>query len=269
MLCKLSQPQLNIFGENSWGCNTCNFIYGCRNDCKYCNQKSYSVRVGRKTRENWKDEVVNPNYKNWEIKYYDGKFMFPQSHDISPQHIDENIFMMRRILEKGNQIFCVTKPHLVCVKRICSEFYNYRDTLHLCFTIGSTNSDTLKFWEPGDSTTFEERLESLKLGYDLGFKTSVSSEPLLDSNIDGLVKKLTPYITHHLWIGKMNQPKQNLGMNGYSNDPETMERVEELIRFQNNPEIIQYYYEKYKDNPKVEWKETYRKEIFNDSVKKC
>jgi len=268
MVCKLRQLQLNIYGKNSWGGYICNFIKGCNHNCFYCFQKGHSVRVGKKTRENWKNEVVNPDFINWDVKYYEDGFMFPQSHDITPQHLDENIIMIRKILTPGNKIFLVTKPHLECVKRICSEFYNYRDTLHFCFTIGSTNSDTLKFWEPG-GTSFEERLRCLKLGYSLGFKTSVSSEPLLDTNIDDLVKKLTPFITHHIWIGKMNYPRQTLGMNGFTNDSETMERVEELIRFQTNPQIIRHYYEKYKDNHKVEWKENFRKEILNDTEKKC
>ena len=267
MVAKLSQQQLNIFQKNPWGAKTVNFIKGCSNDCMHCFSKAYSIRVKRKTRENWKDEVVNPDYKNWVVKFHEGGFMFPQSHDINPQHIEEGIFMLNKILGAGNDVFYVTKPHLICIQRICNEFPDYKNQLHFCFTIGSTNSETLKFWEPG-ATDFDERLACLKLAFSLGFKTSVSSEPLLDKGIDDLVEKLTPYITHHIWFGKMNNPRQMLGMNGY-NDSETLERLEDLIRFQNDSDFIKSYYKKYIDNPKVEWKENYRKEILNDFQKKC
>ena len=85
MVTSLSQQQVNIHKQNPWGAKTCNCILGCKNDCKHCFSKSFSIRVKRKTKENWKDEVINPDYKNWVIKYYEGGFMFPQSHDISPQ----------------------------------------------------------------------------------------------------------------------------------------------------------------------------------------
>lgn len=267
MVTKLIVPQLDIHRENSWGEKKCNICIGCCTNCKYCFGKYQFVRVRKKTKENWKDEVLNQQWLDCEVKYYKGGIMFPQSHNISPQHLNENIFMMRKILEKGNRLFCVTKPYMVCTERICNEFSNYKDTLHLCFSIGSTNSDTLKFWEEG-GTTFEERLECLKLSFSKGFMTSVSSEPLLDENIDDLVEKLTPYITKNIWIGKMNNPRGMMGMNGYR-DWETTERLEKLIRFQTNPQIIRHYYEKYKDNPKVLWKETYRREIFGDSQKRC
>lgn len=268
MVASISQQQLNIYKQNPWGAKTANFIKGCRNDCRYCFSKAYSIRVGRKTIENWKDEVINPDYQNIIVKYFEGGFMFPQTHDISPQCINENVFMLKKILEVGNDVFCVTKPHLECIERICNEFSGYRKQLHFCFTIGSTDSNTLKFWEPG-ATDFNDRLACLKLAFSLGFKTSVSAEPLLDRNIDDLVEKLTPYITNHIWFGKMNNPKQGLGMNGYSDDFETVERVKDLIIFQNDRDFILHYYHKYIENPKIEWKENFSDIILNDSSRSC
>ena len=263
MVSNLTNPQVNIFGKHSWGEKTANFVCGCYNNCDYCYSQSNAIRRGENTAETWKEEVVNKEDLNCTINKCIGRFMHPTKHDISPQHIDEHIFMIRKILKPGNSIFLITKPRYICIERICKEFSHYQNKIELCFTIGSTNSDTLAFWESGASN-FKERLECLKLAFSLGFTTSVSAEPLLDRNLDGLVEELTPFITRHLWFGKMNYPIQGLTVNGHK-DPETMKRVKNLINFHNDANFIRYYYNKYKDNPKIQWKSHFRKEILNDN----
>jgi DNA repair photolyase len=61
----------------------------------------------------------------------------------------------------------------------------------------------LKFWEP-NAPSFKERIESLKYIFAKKYKTSVSIEPFLDYNPTNLVKKVLPYSTESVWIGKMN-----------------------------------------------------------------
>jgi len=262
MVSNLTNPQTNIFGQYSWGEKTANSICGCCNNCGYCYAQSNAIRRNQKTAETWKNEVINQEDLNCPIHKCIGRFMYQTNSDISPQHIKEHIFMIGKILKAGNSIFCITKPHYECVEKICKEFYNYKDKIELCFTIGSTNTETLAFWESGASN-YQERKASLCMAYDQGFTTSVSAEPLLDRDLDGLVEELTPFITRHLWFGKMNFPMQGLSANGHW-DIETMKRVKNLINFHNDANFIRYYYNKYKDNPKILWKSHFRKEILND-----
>ena len=173
--------------------------------------------------------------------------------------------MIGKILKAGNSIFLISKPHFECIERICREFADYKDKMELCFTIGSTNSDTLSFWEPG-AASYQERKSALSYAFIKGFTTSVSAEPLLDRNLDGLVNELSPFISRHLWFGKMNFPMQGLTVNG-SRDSETMKKVKNLIDFHNNWNFIRYYYNKFKDNPKIQWKSHFRKEILVDTAK--
>ena len=108
----------------------------------------------------------------------------------------------------------VSKPHLECIQKICETFTDYKDKILFRFTIGSADSQVLKFWEP-NASSFEERLECLALAYRMGYQTSASAEPLLDKNVDDLISKLSPYITDTIWIGKPNMLLSGTRMNGH------------------------------------------------------
>jgi DNA repair photolyase len=265
MISNLTNPQTNIFSQYSWGEKTANFICGCCNNCSYCYAQSNAIRRNEKTAETWKEEVVNQEDLNCPVHKCVGRFMYPSKHDISPQHINEHIFMIGKILKTGNSLFCITKPHYECIERICKAFSDYKDKIEFCFTIGSTNPQTLAFWE-SNASTFQERVECLRMAYNQGFTTSVSAEPLLDRNLNGLVEELTPFVTRHLWFGKMNYPIKGLTVNGHR-DTETMKRVKNLINFHNDANFIRYYYNRFKDNPKIQWKSHFRKEILNDTTR--
>ena len=212
-------------------------------------------------------EIVRQHDVNCKVKKHDGVIMIPASHDISVENLDVCIDVLRRVLEAGNDVFFITKAHIEVIDRICKEFVEYKNQLLICITIGSTNSETLKFWEIGASTFFE-RYASLMMAFQAGFKTSVSAEPMLDKNIDELIETLSPYVTNEIWIGKFNNMKQTLTRNGYT-DLETLQRAEELREWQNDSNFILPLYEKYKNSPKIQWKETYRKEILNDNTRSC
>jgi hypothetical protein len=150
----------------------------------------------------------------------------------------------------------VTKPHLDCVKAICPEFPDYRGKILFRFTIGSSDSNTLKFWEPS-VPDFAERLESLKFAYEQGFQTSVSSEPILDDNIGDVIDRVSPFVTDSIWLGKMNHLRGRLALNGET-DPVTMQKAEQLITWQSDENIKQLY-SRYKNNPLVKWKDSVKK----------
>src|SRR5664280_2327835 len=149
------------WGTREWSPHTLNCITGCINDCLYCYSKEMSIRYGRSTADTWRDEVVRPHNLQEKIKKYDARVMYPSAHDIRPEHLKENMEFLKHILEAGNEVLIVSKPHLECIKAICKEFEAYKDKILFRFTIGSADDNVLKFWEPG-APGFKERLECLK-----------------------------------------------------------------------------------------------------------
>lgn len=249
------------WGTREWAPNTLNCITGCGNDCRYCYSKEMSIRYGRSTPGSWKNELVRKDDLSKHIKKYDARVMYPSSHDIRPEHLQENLEFLRHILEAGNEVLVVSKPHLVCIKAICDQFAEYKDKILFRFTVGSADDTVLKFWEP-NAPGFKERLASLKWTHKKGFETSVSCEPMLDNKIDKVIKRVSPYVTETIWIGKINHligvtGRGRLDFNGH-NDPVTLAKAQELIVWQSDDQIMKLY-ERYKNDPKIMWKESIKK----------
>ena len=182
--------------------------------------------------------------------------MFPSSHDISPENAGYSIIFLNKLLKSGNEVLLVTKPHLSVIQEFCRKFADAKDQILFRFTIGSSNTETLKFWEPG-APSFEERLEALKFAYHAGFKTSVSSEPALDTYTVDLVNILSPFVTDSIWIGLPNDLLKRLRFNG-ADDQETLTRAEELMNAQSD-DWVKDLYRKYYNNPKIKWKDSMKK----------
>ena len=245
-----------IFGTYEWAVKNANFINGCSHDCKYCYSKEMAIRYKRKLTENWKNEEINLKQIAKKYKKVDGTIMFPSSHDITPDNLDNALIFIQKLLDPGNKILIVSKPHLTVIKEICDRFIDYKENILFRFTIGSLNSKILKFWEP-NAPTFEERFESLKLAYNRGFKTSISCEPLLDNKTIQLIEKLEPFVTDSIWIGKANYLIRRLKMNGFS-DPESMVMANKLLKSQDGNKILTLY-NSLKDHKKVKWKDSIKK----------
>ena len=124
--------------------------------------------------------------------------------------------------------------------------------------IGSSDSNTLKFWEP-NAPNFAERVESLKHAFSEGYQTSVSCEPMLDDNIGDVINQVSSFVTDFVWIGKANQLLTRLSLNG-ENDSITIRKAKELMEWQRDQNIKQLYFQ-YKDNPMIKWKESVRKVV--------
>lgn len=247
-----------VFGTHEWAKHTANFINGCKHDCKYCYSKEMAIRFRRKTPETWQNEEIREKTYSNNFRKLNGTIMFPSSHDIHPSHLKETINYLRKILHYDNSVLIVTKPHLICVKEICEEFSEFKENILFRFTIGSSNSVTLQFWEPG-APDFIERLESLKLAFSNGFQTSVSCEPMLDENIEDVVLKTIHYVTDSIWIGKVNFLLRRLKMNGI-HDNTSINKAMDLMNNQSDNKIHDLY-NKLKSNPKIKWKESIKKVV--------
>lgn len=250
------------FGVAEWG-KSYNFVSGCFNNCKYCYAKQIAIRFGRKTPETWVLEEINHKSLNQKFKKVEGPIMFPSTHDITPSNLTYSIQFLRNMLSVGNEVLIVTKPHLDVVKVLCEEFVDYKDKIIFRFTIGSSDSEVLKFWEPG-APSFEERRDSVIFSFNSGYETSLSCEPMLDDNVESVVNQLQDYITETIWIGKMNFLKGRLKINGHT-DSLTIQKADELISIQSDDNILELY-DRLKDNPKIQWKESIKKVLLNNDI---
>lgn len=248
----------SVFGTQEWATDNANFISGCTHDCKYCYSKAMAIRFGRKTSKNWKEEEIRDHSLFKKAKKAKGTVMFPSSHDIYPEHLSSSLSFLENLLSIGNNVLIVSKPHYECIQAICDKFAAFKDNILFRFTIGSSNSRVLEFWEPG-APNFDERLSSLELAYYKGFQTSVSCEPMLDNCIDDVVFKTLPFVTDAIWIGKMNSLFARLKINRETSK-NVIRRAEELIRWQSDESIVALY-NRLKNNPKIKWKESIKRTV--------
>lgn len=245
-----------VFGTYEWAVENANFISGCFHNCKYCYSKEMAIRFKRKTPLNWEQEEINITQLTKKVKKVNGLIMFPSSHDITPINLPYSITFLQKLLNSDNKVLIVTKPHFEVIEKICEIFSSYKNQILFRFTIGSSNSDTLKFWEP-NAPSFEERQKCLIYAYNQGFSTSISCEPMLDDSIDELVLKLESYVTDSIWIGKANFLLRRLKMNGIE-DVESINKAIELNSLQSDINI-KTLYAKLSINPKIKWKESIKK----------
>jgi DNA repair photolyase len=246
----------NNNGTQEWSVKTVNCCTGCSHDCRYCYAKEMAIRFKQVTAPQWPLERVRQKDVIKRHKNYNGQVMFPSSHDITPTNLGACMTVVKNLLDVGNRVLVVSKPHLECIKAICKRFEPFKDQILFRFTIGACDERVLSFWEP-NAPGYNERKRCLMYAYQAGFQTSVSVEPMLDSaNIDPLTGDLLPYVTHSLWIGTMN----HLGRFGKSSDMVLRQAIAKIRRGQTGG-IIKSIYKRYKDNPLIRWKKEIKKVV--------
>jgi len=249
-----TQAKPEIFGTKEWAAHTVNCCTGCVHDCKYCYARSIAVRFKRMRPEDWKEEKIRPWDVSKRYRRMEGTVMFPSSHDISENNFLECFTVLKKLLEVGNRVLVVSKPHLKCISRICDDLIEYRAQILFRFTITACDDRILSIWEPG-APCYEERKECLRYAFNAGYKTSVSVEPMLDSdNIDVLIEDLSPFVTESIWIGKMNQIRRRVSV-----DDESIDEEAKTIESGQTDEKIWMIYGRLKDNRLIKWKESIKK----------
>lgn len=240
-------------GAREWAQKTRNIIRGCAHDCLYCWAKYLAVKAKRCLPSEWCIERFNKCNLAAGIRPKTYSVMFPSTHDISPEHLDQHLEFLGKLLTAYPSVLIVSKPHLVCVKAICQRFPKYRDKLMFRFTISSASDAVLKFWEP-NAPDFAERMACLQYAREHGFQTSLSCEPMLDQNIGEVIRIATPFVTDSIWLGKANDLLARLEMNGH-NSAAVMSRANELLGWQSD-ENIRELYRRFRDNPLLRWKDS-------------
>ncbi len=245
-------------GTKEWADKNENFLIGCQHDCKYCYAKAMRMRFKQMTIDQWKHPIVRKKQLEKNYSKTDKTIMFPSTHDIHPDNLQESAYFLKKLLKPGNRVLIVSKPHVKCIDFLCNELHDFREQITFRFTIGSVFDHILEFWEPC-APKFNERLESLAIAFEMRFKTSVSAEPMLDDEPGSILTMTKDYITDSIWFGKMNSSSYRCKLNGHDNQ-ETMEKLEELKGFQSDSNI-KAFYDLHKNNPIVKWKDSIKKVI--------
>ena len=238
-----------------------NCLNGCPHRCRYCYARADAMRYGRlKNPEDWGQPGRYLSIRQKEVskkrRRVDGTVMFPTTHDVTPEFLEPCLRVMQNILEAGNRLLIVTKPHLPCIELIGRRFFapEFKDRIVFRFTISAFDDSILCYWEPGAPCYFE-RVDCLKLAWKMGYRTSISIEPMLDApKVVKLFQILCPWVTDTIWLGKMNQIDQRVipGTN-----PAEIQRIKDG----QTDERIREIYAQLKDEPKVRWKESIKKVV--------
>jgi DNA repair photolyase len=245
--------------NQQWSIKSVNSQTGCEHNCLVCYAKEMSVRYGHSTKNNWNNARIRTNDVKKKIsKWNVSMVMFPSSHDITSNNINEAMIVLRKILEADNEVLIVSKPHYKCIKQICDEFSDYKDKILFRFTIGSYSNKVLKFWEPG-APSLNERMKSLKYAHKCGYETSVSCEPMMDNKVDKVIDAVKPYVTETIWLGKVNQMWNRLNRNTNMNN-ELVKKAEQLEQWQSDINILALY-DKYKNDSMIMWKDSIQKVV--------
>lgn len=256
-----------ISGTKEWSVVSVNCCTGCEHNCRYCYARwdaihRYGGRV--KSIEEWANPVIREKDVKKGRKKEAGRVMFPTTHDITPRNYDACATVLGKLLEAGNEVLVVSKPHRQCIRGLCEQFADYRKQILFRFTIGAMDDKLLGYWEPG-APSFKERFECLKLAFEHGFQTSVSVEPMLDAmHVVNLFRRLRPFITDTLWIGKMNELRQRVTI-----ETDEDRRMVEMIEAGQVDEVIRDIYEALKDEHQIRWKESIKKVVGVPLAKKA
>ena len=246
-----------ISGTKEWSVASVNCVNGCRHECRYCFARYNAVdRFHRMTREEWAVMQVRDHDVKKKQKLHQGPVMFPTTHDITPEVLEPCLTVLGNLLEAGNRVLIVSKPHIECVQAICKKFSDYKEQLLFRFTIGAYDYHILRYWEPG-APCYYERWASLYIAYEDGFRTSVSVEPMLDpANIEEHVVRLAPSVTDSIWLGKLNGIDSRVRIR----TPEDRAAME-AIKTGQCDERIRSIYGVLRHHPKVKWKESIKKVV--------
>ncbi|MDA3789153.1 MAG: hypothetical protein PF503_11785 [Desulfobacula sp.] len=243
-------------GFKEWAPNSANCCTGCDNNCRYCYAKQMAIRFNQVTEEEWANTRIRQKdvNKNWRKR--EGVIGFPTSHDILPSNIDECIIVLDKILTAGNEVVIVSKPRLNLMIKLSESIKKYQGQVLFRFTIGAMDNMKLLFWEP-NAPIYEERKASLSYVKSIGFRTSVSIEPMIDppATVE-LVNDLMPFVTEDIWIGTMNQT----GRLKKGADDRLLREIHRIEAEQGTSRLIMLY-QKLQDNQMVRWKDKARKKI--------
>ena len=251
-------PKKKAFGTQEWATHNVNIQTGCEHGCLYCYAQCMGIRFKRTTPASWSTPRIRLEVLSKKYRKMNGVVMFPTTHDIAATNLGECLTVLNKLLHAGNQVLIVSKPHLDCIQRLCSDLKEFRKQILFRFTIGSSDDAVLSFWEP-NAPAYHERIESLKWAKQQGYKTSVSCEPMLDGNIASVIQETKSFVTDSIWLGRVNNLRNSLALNAPTNTL-ARSRANELLALQTDQWVMALY-TRYKDDPAIRFKDSIKKVV--------
>ena len=83
-------------------------------------------------------------------------------------------------------------------------------------------------------------------------------EPMICKFVKPVIEKTRKYVTDSIWLGKMNDWKRRVNINGVHGIP--IEMLSGIEHWENDDNIWTLYY-RYKEDPMIKWKESIKKVI--------
>ena len=247
-------------GTKEWAEESRNIYTGCRNDCRYCYARYNALRFGKiKHPREWPAMVINKDALSKTPRNLSGRrIMFPTTHDIFIDTVPECIGYLLRWLERDNPILIVSKPDLRVMLAMANAFSKWKHLVEFRLTIGSTDDNVLRTWEPG-APDYSTRMRSAAFLNDFGFETSVSIEPYLDETVGDLIGAMLETVSGVVWVGKMNRIRQRVDeMALISAGGPTIASMEAGIY---SDDFVKKLYETWKRESRVRWKDSIRKVV--------
>jgi len=247
-------------GANMWSHINMGAFNGCEYGCRYCYASCRKLQLKQINSKNKyiptprKMSSILSELAPGKIKLI-GKpatIMFPNTHDITENTIDYSIEVIKKIMERKAvaKILLVTKPNLGCTRKVIDRLRDYQKNIEIRVTIGSKDQSILDFWEPG-APEYEERIACLTYMTGAGFHTSVSTIPMLDNNIEAVVRDVRNITSRDIWIGVIRHPEVRIKRNT-DNDATYMDRMNELLT-EKDEDRIKELYAKYGKDKKIRW----------------
>jgi len=249
-------------GTREWSETSVNIQLGCKHDCLYCYAKYSAVKWHKLcTAEQWREPVIIRSKVRRSYLKRAGVVMYPSTHDVTQLNLSESICVLSKLLDAGNNVLLVSKPHLDCISTICDSFQGYKKQLSFRFTIGSMDQQVLDFWEP-NAPCYNERLQCLMVAYSQKYCTSVSCEPYLECKVDRIIslyEALKPYIINSFWIGKLREFDKRIDMSDVT--PEQNERFVKPLKAAQADEFVLELCQRLQNEQLVRWKDSIREVI--------
>lgn len=246
-----------ITGTREWATKSVNCCLGCQHGCLYCYARQTALRWKWITSaEDWITERIRYSEVTKRRGLLSGTVMFPTTHDITPGNVGACGAVLDKLLDAGNRVLIVSKPHPEIIAGLCDRYRLRREQILFRFSIGAVHDDVRKFWEPGAPPIWE-RIVSLAYAHAQGFATSVSAEPLLEPDRAAeLVAMVAPYVTDSIWIGKCNGLRQRTAWALAGQEP----MLCGLEAWQSDDRVREVY-AKLADHPVIRWKDSYKKVV--------
>lgn len=121
-------------GTHEWAEFNENIARGCEHGCLYCYAAHNAKRFKVRERSDWTRVELTKRAHVTSYPRRAGVIMFPSAHDITPLNVHAYTRVAKLMLQAGNKLLIVSKPHLGVISQLCEELAAHKDAILFRFT---------------------------------------------------------------------------------------------------------------------------------------